>query len=225
MGRKVFVSYKFADANVAPLPSMGHGITTARDYVNELELHLDAHDCIFKGDGDGESLAGLSEAMIESKLCDKMYDSSTTVVIISPNMRDVGMSEREQWIPWEISYSLKEKTREDRTSSTNAMLAVALPDRNGRYDYFVEPLRCSCGGISWKNEQLFRILGGNMFNLKQPNTVLCSGTAHTPLHMDANHSFIYPLRWVDFVPVVGVWLDHAMNIRKSIADYVITKTV
>lgn len=66
-------------------------------------------------------------------------------------MKDAGKWQRSQWIPWEISYSLRETPRNDRTSHNNAILAVILPNKNGSYDYY-------------KKEKLFPILKDNIDN-------------------------------------------------------------
>lgn len=136
MGYKVFVSYKYHDMNVQPLPSVW-GATCVRNYVDRIQDQvLPRIASVYKGENDGEDLSLRSEEYIWSHLKDRIYDSSITIVLISPNMKDANRWQRSQWIPWEIAYSLRETTRNDRTSHRNAILAIELPDRYGRYDYF-----------------------------------------------------------------------------------------
>lgn len=147
MAQKVFISYKYADGNVAPLfdrdlysstwvPELLNP-TTARNYVTELQKRGSA-DTLFinKGEEDDNDLSKYSESTIQAKLYARIYDSSVTAVLISPNMKEPLKDENMQWIPREISYSLKEFTRSDRTSHSNSLIFVVLPDRNGNYAYF-----------------------------------------------------------------------------------------
>ena len=73
MGRKIFVSYKYADDSVENLTSSEN--STVRDYVSKFEAKLDSSDHIYKGESDGEDLSNLSEDTIWSKLKDRIYDS------------------------------------------------------------------------------------------------------------------------------------------------------
>src|SRR3989339_407679 len=126
--------------------------------------------------------------------------------------------DNDQWIPWEIAYSLREKTREGRTSLTNAMLAVVVPDEYGSYNYFVESLDCvHCNGIRWKTEILFSILGKNMFNRKKPNTIDCRGGSCGTLHTGSNHSYIHPVRWDHFISDINFYINHVALINENIA--------
>lgn len=133
MGHKIFVSYKYADNNVQPLS--WYGLTCVHDYVGVIENSILKKD-VYKGEKQNEDLSLKSDYYIEEHLKNKIYDSSVTIVLISPNMKIPYMKQKSQWIPWEISYSLRLTTRNDRTSQRNALLAVVLPDRNGSYDYY-----------------------------------------------------------------------------------------
>lgn len=178
MGHKIFVSYKYADEDVKNLTWWGN--STVRDYVTEFQNKLSYEDDINKGEEDDEDLSGLSDTTIWEKLKNRIYDSSVTVVFISPNMKDSSKADRDQWIPWEISYSLKEVSRKTKTGKTvtsrsNAMIAVVLPDSNGSYSYYLESRTCcSSYCTTHHTDKLFTILSKNKFNLKNPTTRECT---------------------------------------------------
>lgn len=225
MAKKIFVSYKYGDRDVHPLPSGGILGTTARHYVNEIEVLLDEYHHIYKGENDNESLEGFQDETIESKLRDKIFDSSITIVLISKNMMDSALEEKDQWIPWEISYSLKEITKGDKTSKTNAMLAVVLPDRAGSYEYFVRNI-CINGCTNWKTESLFDILGKNMFNRVEPRMGACPNHAgDSVIHTGNDHSYIHPVRWGDFVTDINGYFNLAMQLQEQVHEYYLKKIV
>src|SRR5690606_1518906 len=228
MGRKVFVSYKYADTQVQDLNV--YEVTTwngrqkvqtkARHYVDELAKILDNEDHIYKGEDDGESLAGFSDETIASKLRDKIYDSSITIVLVSKGMKTYE-AEKDQWIPWEISYSLKEYTRGDRTSLSNGIIAVVLPDEYGSYSYFLNhDSVCNC--TNYNTPFLFQILRDNMFNKKVPDTYVCSNGSI--IHR-GEFSYIKAIKWEEFKSNPNYYLDKAIEIRDNKESYNITKIV
>ena len=151
MGHKIFVSYKYADDQVANLP--GQRNSTVRNYVDKLEDYFDSSSHIYKGESSGEDLSQLAEETIWTKLRDRIFDSTMTIVFISPGMKVSGKKEKDQWIPWAISFSLSTTKRKTQSGSTytsnpNAMLAVVLPDANGSYDYFHEKKNCCTDGCT-----------------------------------------------------------------------------
>lgn len=135
MGSKVFVSYKYKDNDVRKIDGITQP-TWPCDYVDLIKTKVLASDDIYKGEDSDEDISDWPEYKIWEHLKGKIYDSSITIVLISPNMKEPHRWQRSQWIPWEISYSLRETTRNDRTSHNNAILAVVLPDKNGSYYYY-----------------------------------------------------------------------------------------
>ncbi|MBA5791682.1 TIR domain-containing protein [Flavobacterium sp. xlx-214] len=228
MGRKVFVSYKYGDTQVQDLNVyeenwFGQKVkvqTKARHYVNELSEILDNEDHIFKGEDDGQSLADFSDEYIASALRDKIYDSSITIVLISKGMKTYE-AEKDQWIPWEISYSLKEYTRGGRTSLSNGIIAVVLPDQWGGYEYYItQDSVCSCRSLN--TPFLFQILKDNMFNIKIPNTEICTNGS-TVYYGDS--CYVQSVKWEDFKSTPNYYLNKAIELRDNKDDYNITKTV
>ena len=135
MGRKVFVSYKYKDNDVKELPNVAQP-TWPCDYVDYIRNNVLKDDDIYKGENSDEDISTWSEEKIWNHLKGKIYDSTITIVLVSPNMKEDCKWQRSQWIPWEISYSVKETTRNNRMSHRNALLVVVLPDKLGSYKYY-----------------------------------------------------------------------------------------
>lgn len=176
MGHKIFISYKYGDTSVQRLARTPYGEPTiVRHYVDEIQARLKEGDHINKGELDGEDLSQFKDETIASKLRDKIYDSSVTVVLISPRMKELYTPEKDQWIPWEISYSLMEVPRADRVSRANALLGVVLPDVNGSCEYVITNRTCCPSGCIYLNRtNLFAIIQENTFNRKRPPQHTCN---------------------------------------------------
>jgi hypothetical protein len=233
MGKKIFVSYKYSDSQVQDLniyenvkDFFGNVFrqkvtTTARHYVDKIDELLELGDHIFKGEDDGEDMSTLKDSTIGSKLGDKIFDSSLTIVLISKGMKEIYAAENDQWIPWEISYSLKEQSREGGRSNTNAVLAVVLPDEMGRYDYYITE-NPSCNSRTLNTNFLFQILRDNMFNKKskEDNIRNCNGSKI----YEGFPSYIYSVKWSNFIADYNRYIDIAISIRQNINQYELTKT-
>lgn len=227
MGKKIFVSYKYADNQVQNLVS-GED-STVRDYVDEFEKKVDSSDDIYKGEHDGEDLSDLADDTIWKKLKDRIYDSSVTIVFISPEMKESGKKDRDQWIPWEVSYSLKETSRKNKngdpiTSHSNAMLAVVLLDKNGSYTYYLEPKSCcSSGCTEHHTDKLFTIIKKNKFNrTKNVSKHTCdNGTTI----WTGTYSYIEAVKWSNFITDYQKYIDAAVDRQDHIDDYDIYREV
>lgn len=229
MGHKIFVSYKYADSNVKKIGDDWWVTDTVRTYVDKLEEYIsETSDHIYKGEKDGEDLSKLTEETIWSKLKDRIYDSTLTIIMISPGMKELFIPDKDQWIPWEISYSLKEISRKNIngtpvTSSSNALLAIVLPDRQGSYSYYTYKKTCCTSGCrQLKTNTLFNIMRANMFNQKQPNSTTCDDGS---VVYYGDSCYITSVKWDDFVDQPEEYIAKAYEIQKNIDGYDITKDV
>ena len=221
MGKKIFISYKYSDELVQALPRVNFWEkTTARDYVDEIQDKLDESDHINKGERDDEDMSDLADTTIASKIGDKIFDSTVTIVLISKGMKENGVPEKEQWIPWEVSYSLREQSRQGQRSKTNAMLAVVLPDENDSYEYFITE-NPQCNSRTLHTDFLFQILRENMFNIKNPKTRKCNG--HTIY--EGYSSYIYSVKWKDFIDNIDKYVEIALEIWRNRNEYEIVKKI
>lgn len=153
MAHKTFISYKYSEAQ------------QLRDDIIEA-LGDDA--TYYKGErSDSPDLTDTSTENIKKNLKDMMYDTSVTIVIISPNMK------KSKWIDWEIEYCLKNITRKDRTSHTNGVVGVIMK-YNGGYDWFKTTTKKDdgCTSSSYKEELVYDIINNNRFN-QNPKRYSC----------------------------------------------------
>ena len=228
MGHKIFVSYKYGDDNVKSLD--GNTKTKARDYVTKLDEILSEAHHVYKGEDDDEDLSGYGDDYIWEKLKDKIYDSTLTIVLISPNMKEVAKKERDQWIPWEISYSLKEQHRKNSDgqevlSNTNAMIAVVLPDSANSYEYYLHDCnKCWTQCREHKTEKLFSILENNMFNIKDAKKITCNDSGENKV-FTGECSYIADVKWDEFILNVDTYIDRAYNRLDCIENYNIVKEI
>lgn len=149
MAHKTFISYKYSEA---------------QDLRDKIIDSLGEDATYYKGEtSDSPDLTDTTTDNIKRVLKDMMYDTSVSIVIISPNMKD------SKWIDWEIEYCLKEITRKDRTSLTNGVVGVIMK-YNGGYDWFISRGQNTHGTstLSYDNSYLYPIIYKNHFNSNPP---------------------------------------------------------
>lgn len=222
MGRKVFVSYKYADESVTKLKDAFFEIidgkwqwnwrnTRVRDYVDLLQEKI-GNDNTNLGEKDSESLEDFSDQYIETELKKRIRQCSVTIVMISKGMKTFEQ-ERNQWIPWEISYSLRTVPTGSYTKQINAVLGIVLPDEYGNYDWYYRE-NPNCNSVTHFTGQLFKILQDNMFNILDKEFRDCNDSK---IYVTNEPSFIKTVKWNDFMAVnkYNDFIDKAIEIKNN----------
>lgn len=153
MAHKTFISYKYSEA---------------RQLRDDIICALGDDASYYKGEtSDSPDLTDTTTENIKRNLRDMMYDTSVTIVIISPNMK------QSKWIDWEIEYCLKKTTRKNRTSHINGVVGVIMKC-DGDYSWFKNTHQNSDGCItsSYKEEKVYGIIRENHFN-QNPEVYSC----------------------------------------------------
>lgn len=154
MSHKTFISYKYSEA---------------RNLRNSIIDALGDDAIYYQGEtSSSPDLSDTSTENIKKNLTDMMYDTSVTIVIISPNMKD------SNWIDWEIEYSLKNKTRKGRTSHTNGVVGVIMK-YNGGYSWLktTSTKGDGCTSSSYDESKVYPIINNNRFN-QNPKKYSCN---------------------------------------------------
>lgn len=153
MVHKTFISYKYSEA-----------CSLRDDIINK--LGKDA--MYYKGEtSESPDLTDTTTDNIKKNLKNMMYDTSVTIVIISPHMKE------SKWIDWEIEYCLKDITRKDRTSHNNGVVGVIMKV-NGSYDWFKysQTNHDGCITSNYRSEKVYDIINNNRYN-QNPKQYSC----------------------------------------------------
>lgn len=149
MARKTFISYKYSEAK------------KVRDTIIK---KLGDDSKYYQGEAsDSPNLTDKKTETIKTHLKDMIHGTSVLIVVISPNMK------ASDWIDWEISYALKEITREDKTSRTNGIIGV-IQKVNGSYDWLITEGTKDDGVtyITHDKSKMYPIINENMHNSTPP---------------------------------------------------------
>lgn len=202
MARKTFISYKYSEAQ---------GL---RDRIIRA---LGSDATYYRGEtSESPDLTDTSTENIKRVLRDMMYDTSVTIVILSPNMKD------SKWIDWEIEYCLKEIPRKNRVSHTNGIVGVVMKV-NGGYDWFIRPsINCHGNYVEYYNSSLlYPIIYRNHFNSNPPKRHCNECNTYNWLW----GSYIEYVKEDDFLVDPGKYIENAyQKSENDAAGYDLQKT-
>jgi hypothetical protein len=200
MARKTFISYKNSEAQ------------KLRDDILD-KLGDDAK--FYQGEtADSPDLTDTSTENIKKNLKDMMYNTSVTIVIISPNIKN------SKWIDWELEYCLKEITRKDRTSYTNGIVAV-IQKVNGGYSWFktLNQQLDGCTTSSYSSHLVYDIINNNRFN-QEPKVYSCEKCKCVT---EATASYISYIDEDTFLSDPNKYIEIAFDKSENYENYNLTK--
>lgn len=200
MARKTFISYKHSEAQ------------KLRDDIIK-KLGKDAQ--FYQGEtADSPDLTDTSTENIKKKLTDMMYNTSVSIVIVSPKIKE------SKWIDWEIEYCLKEITRKDRTSKTNGVVCV-IQKVNGGYSWFKKTIKNvdGCNSMTYSEELVYDIISKNRYN-QDPEQYSCN-TCKTINSLTG--SYISYIEEETFLNDPNKYIENAFDKSENIDGYKLTK--
>ncbi len=201
MAHKTFISYKYSDA---------------RDLRDRIIRALGSDATYYKGeDGFSNDLSSLKADSIKNYLKGMLFDTTVTIVVISPQML------LSRWIDWEIEYSLCNYTRNGRTSRTNGVVGVVAKDWLGSTSWAKDGTGFSYGYDTrdYRSSALFGIINRNRHNQKDNYASPRYGTAE---YLD--ESYIALVDEDDFLRNPSRYIENAYEKSQRLWDYNISKT-
>lgn len=201
MAHKTFISYKY---------------TEAQDLRDAIIDALGDDAIYYQGEtSDSPNLTDYKTETIREHLKDMIFDTSVTIVIVSPNMKE------SKWIDWEIEYSLREYARNGRYSRTNGIVAV-IQKYNGGYDWFKRSVHNLDGHITvqYDTTKTYNIIANNRFN-QIPLEYTCSRCRSVNEYTASYISFVDE---ETFLASPNEYIENAYNKSQNISNYSIVRT-
>ncbi|MCY4657792.1 MAG: TIR domain-containing protein [Gammaproteobacteria bacterium] len=200
MAHRTFISYKFSES------------TELRDRI-VYSLGDDAG--YYQGEtSDSPDRSDQATETIKQNLRDMMYNTSVTIVLLSPNLLE------SKWVDWEIEYCLKETQRKGRTSRTNGVVGV-VSKVNGGYGWLLttEGKPDGCLVNRYDESYLYDIININRFNrkLKQPVCSRCGSYA------ELKDCFISFVLEDDFLLDPSSYIDNAFDKSENAENFDLVK--
>lgn len=190
MARKTFISYKYSES---------------KELRDKIINSLGSDATYYKGEnGYSPDMSSYTSFTIKEYLKNMIYDTSVTIVILSPNMK------ASNWIEWEIEYSLKSISRNDRTSKTNGIVCVVKKEPYYGYNWMKDFYG------NWQLDKLFPIIKKNMNNAKNKIFNAYLGLSQNYIDIVTEDEFlIYPQKYIEAAHEKSKNIDH-YNITKQI---------
>ena len=162
-----------------------------------------------------QTLTDASTETIKENLKSMMYDTSVTIVIVSPNFK------QSKWIDWEIEYCLREYSRKGRTSKTNGVVGV-IEKVNGGYDWLVTRSKksdgCSVRTIDFS--KLYQIINKNRYNRSSQEYACNDCKTYDQL----GGSYISLIDEKNFLNDPGKYIENAHDKSEESDEFDLTKT-
>lgn len=202
MARKTFISYKYNEA---------------RDVRDRIIQALGSDATYYKGeDGYSQDLSGYTADTIKEHLKDMIYDTSVTIVVLSPNMNESA------WIPWELEYALKDIKRGDRRSHSNGIVAV-VKKVNGSYSWLRQDTvqADGCHTHSFDESKIPNVISANRCN-QEPKEYACSCCKSIDW---LEGSYIAIINEDEFLADSSRFIENAYEKSQRLWNYHLTKQV
>ena len=204
---RIFVSYNQNDKDVKSICYDFKGLKNYEEDLKTVFINYDQSENLVAERGNP---ANMTEEEIFAALDREMAGCDVTIVLLSPNMMDSDKPEREQWLPWEIAYSMNPSMRADPNVLPNAVLAIAVPDEDGKYDHVYDKgsnrnIHLDC---------MPPIVRGNMLNIREPKIGMDGKVVVTD---DSNYFPV--IKWSYFHANSEHYIDLAVRHRNNAQAY------